>query len=67
MTLTASRLRSNNTTGVKGVSERRGRFRAQIMVHRKQKHLGYFRTAELAAAAYIAANSNRRRKTAKAA
>jgi hypothetical protein len=48
------RLASNSTSGFKGVNlyKRTGRWRAHIAIHRQQKHLGYFRTAEEAARAY---------------
>jgi len=47
------RARSNNSTGLLGVSFDRGRFRALIQVAGVQKHLGCFDTAELAHAAYV--------------
>jgi hypothetical protein len=47
------RLRSDNTTGYKGVTGyRNGRFNAQIYVNKKRISLGYFATAEQAAKAY---------------
>lgn len=47
-------MRKNNSTGYKGVSyiEKLGKFRAYIVVNRKQIHLGLFVKAEEAAAAY---------------
>lgn len=46
----------NNKTGYKGVFvSKPGKFTAQIMHNRKAKHLGYFKTAEEAHAAYISA------------
>lgn len=50
------RLRSDNTTGYKGVTVHRdGRFVAQIYVNKKHLNLGYFKTREQAARAYDAA------------
>jgi len=48
------KLRSNNTTGFKGVSRTTGcdRFSAGIRVDGHRKHLGCFRTPELAHEAY---------------
>ena len=45
------RLRDSNTTGVKGVVMKNGRFRAQIMVNFKMHYLGTFGTLEEAAKA----------------
>lgn len=45
-------LNRNNKTGFKGVSMRRGKFRATINLNNKQIHVGDFATAELAAEAY---------------
>lgn len=47
-------VRSDNTTGYKGVSidKRSGRYRAYITVSGKQKSLGYYSTPEEAAEAY---------------
>jgi hypothetical protein len=42
----------NNPLGVKGVSERKGRYTARIMRHRKKTHIGSFDTLEEAAEAY---------------
>jgi hypothetical protein len=50
------RVRPNNRLGIKGVSQMpSGRFRACITVDRKVRHLGTFRTAEAACAAYARA------------
>jgi hypothetical protein len=48
------RCRANNSLGVKGVNyvARAGKFRATIYVDKRNVHLGYFRTAEAASAAY---------------
>lgn len=48
---------SDNKTGLLGVSfhKRDGKFHAQIYANGKKKRLGYFPTAELAHAAYLAA------------
>lgn len=50
-------LSKRNTSGFKGAhfDRSRGRWAAHICVQRKQKHLGYFDTAEDAHAAYVAA------------
>lgn len=45
----------NNTSGFKGVSRRRGRFRAYIRADGHPEHLGWFSSAENAARAYDAA------------
>ena len=47
-------MRKNNSTGFKGVSYigKLGKFRAYIVVNRKQIHLGLFQKAEEASAAY---------------
>lgn len=50
-----SRGYSNNRTGVLGVSEVNGRFRARIMVDGRSRSLGHFDTVDEAAAAYVAA------------
>jgi hypothetical protein len=52
-----SRRQCNNTSGFKGVSVNKcgDRFRAQIGVRGRNKHIGYFDTAEAAHAAYVAA------------
>lgn len=49
-----SSIRSDNTTGYKGVSldSRSNRYRAYITIDGKQKSLGYYSTAEEAALAY---------------
>jgi hypothetical protein len=51
------KVQSNNTSGFKGVHlfKRTGKFRAYIMVNGKEKHLGYFVTAEEAHAKYCEA------------
>lgn len=51
------RIQRNNTSGFKGVHlfKRTGKFRAYIMVQGKEKHLGYFATAEEAHVAYVKA------------
>ncbi len=48
------RIKKNNTSGYKGVSynNRRGDYRAQIMVNLKNIHLGYFQTVIEGAIAY---------------
>jgi len=48
------KLRSSNTSGYKGVLRhpQTGRWRASIWINYKRIHLGYFATAEEAAAAY---------------
>jgi hypothetical protein len=50
-------LRSNNTSGIKGVRFHKphGKWQAQIMIGGCQKHLGYFETAEDARDAYARA------------
>lgn len=55
--LANSRLRRDNTSGFKGVTffRRTGRWAAQITVAGKARGLGYFATAEEAAACYDAA------------
>lgn len=52
-----SKVRSDNTTGFKGVCpiKSTGRYRAYISIGGKQKHLGVFDTAEKAAEAYAEA------------
>lgn len=44
-----------NTSGFKGVSAKSNRWMAKINIGGKAKHLGYFDTPELAAAAYAKA------------
>lgn len=46
------RRRTTNSTGFKGVHFGGGKFHVQIMVNRKQHHIGAFATAEAAALAY---------------
>ena len=46
--------RADNTTGIKGVTRRRGSWEARIGFEGKRIHLGTFKTAEAAAAAYAA-------------
>lgn len=50
-----AKISMDNTTGFKGVSRFRGRFRAYITVNRKQKHLGLFDDPGEAHAAYCKA------------
>lgn len=52
-----SSIRSNNTTGVKGVIyiASKNKYRAKIKHNYKWKHLGYFNTIQEAAAAYTTA------------
>lgn len=47
-----SQLRRNNKYGFKGVSPCNNKWRARIMINRKQVHLGYFDTPEQAHEAY---------------
>lgn len=47
----------SNTSGLTGVTHRAGQWRARIDVGGKQKHLGWFRTAEDASAAYLRAKA----------
>lgn len=53
-----SRRNCLNTSGFKGVHwyESKRRWQAQIMLNKKQHHLGYFKTAEEAHSAYVAAS-----------
>ena len=46
-------LKSNNTSGIKGVRKVGGRWRAEIMKDGKAKHIGYFDTSEAARQAYL--------------
>ena len=48
-------IKRNNTSGYKGVSWYKGKWRAAIVKNRKWKHLGLFATKEEAYAAYCAA------------
>ena len=52
------RIHGNNTSGIKGVSfdKHRQKWRANIQMGHKAKHLGRFDTRELAAAAYAVAS-----------
>jgi hypothetical protein len=50
-----SRRIASNTTGLKGVSRAGNRFRASIQINGQARHLGSFRNAEDAHAAYLAA------------
>lgn len=52
------RLRSNNSSGVKGVTwhKSRGKWHARIMANRKYWHLGYFESLDAAASAYAKAS-----------
>lgn len=52
-----SRRRTDNTTGYKGVTRRRARFRAQIRVDGKRIYLGSFDTPQAAYEAYCRAAS----------
>ena len=52
-----NRPRSNNKTGLVGVSPDRNRFKAQIKIDGKLMYLGSFATKELAHAAYMAERS----------
>ena len=47
-----AKIRKDNTTGFKGVTKERGRFRAQIKFNKRLYYLGSYRTAEEAAMAY---------------
>ena len=49
------KMRPDNTTGYRGVHKWHGKYRAKIVVNKKQIHLGTFSTAEEAAKAYEAA------------
>jgi len=49
------KVRPDNTTGYRGVHKWGGKYRAKIVVNKKQIHLGTFSTAEEAAEAYNAA------------
>jgi HNH endonuclease/AP2 domain len=49
-----ARRRSNNSSGFKGVSRHRSRWRASIRKNRRTHHLGIFSTPEAAHAAYVA-------------
>jgi hypothetical protein len=55
-----SKIRSNNTSGVKGVSWNKQikKWRARIRICGKEFHVGYFHTKEEAEAAVIAARNN---------
>jgi HNH endonuclease len=48
---------TNSTTGIKGVAIFKGRFRARVVLHGKEHHLGYFDTMEEAAKARFEAAS----------
>ena len=52
-----TRPRTDNTSGYRGVSLHKGgkRWKAQIMVNGRKQYIGYFNTAEVAHAAYLAA------------
>lgn len=50
-----SRLRSNNTSGFKGVEKHHKKWRASIRVDGKRKHLGLFVSPDEAHAAYLVA------------
>ncbi len=49
------RAHSHNKSGLLGVSIKRTKFRARIVVNGEQKHLGTFNTADEAYAAYVSA------------
>jgi hypothetical protein len=51
-------LQKNNSSGYRGVSRDRDKWRAIIQINRTQHHLGTFLTAEAAAAAYDAVARN---------
>lgn len=55
--LNQSKPQKNNTSGFRGVSfdDSNGKYRAQLMIYKKQHHLGYFDTAENAYQAYLLA------------
>lgn len=53
--LANQRLNSRNTSGFKGVTSYRGRWRATLVKNRKSNHLGYFDTPLEAHEAYCAA------------
>lgn len=57
--LSNQRIRSNNTSGFKGVSRNKARAKwmAYIALHGKQHHLGYYDTPEAAHAAYVEASA----------
>lgn len=61
------RIRRTNTSGYKGVARYKNKWVAYIMLNRKQKHLGYFDTAEAAHAAYVDAAHQLHGKFARAA
>lgn len=48
-------IRSNNSTGFKGVYPKAGRFAASICVNGQNRYLGTFDTPEIAQLAYVAA------------
>ena len=50
-----SKIKSNNTTGYKGVSLKRNKYRARIRIGGKEINLGCFKTAKEASEAYDAA------------
>ena len=50
------RIRSDNTSGLKGVSPRYGKWQARITAHGKTRSLGWFPTPESAYAAYCKAS-----------
>jgi len=52
------RRRKDNSSGDKGVCQRRGKWRAQISIDGKRRHLGDFATREEASAAYREAATN---------
>jgi HNH endonuclease len=52
-----SAMKSSNTVGLAGVSKHRGKYRAHIKIHGKQKFLGYFDNPADAHAAYCLAKT----------
>jgi ribosomal protein S17E len=55
-----SKKASNNTSGYKGVTHDRGRWKAQIRINGKPTHLGYFNSPEDGHKAYCAAAKKHR-------
>ena len=46
------KVNKNSTSGIKGVYSKRGKYVAQITVNSRRVHLGYYKTAKEAGAAY---------------